>query len=114
MADRLVARFYKAGAEFASAEQAQQDRKQFFSEDLKTQLGLVYQDLKNSGLIISGPFLTWDQPTQILTIERVVRDHEEYKNYFIDNRISTRDQIESASQQAGWTRVSFDVIPVNL
>lgn len=113
MAHKLIAKFHKPGAEFDSAHAAQQDRKQFFTEDLKNQLDLVYQDLKNCGIIISGPELSWDQSTQILSIERVVRDHDEYKNYYIDRGISTRVQIEEASALAGWSRISFDVVPVS-
>jgi len=113
MPERLVAKFQKLNACFDSAEAAQQDRKQFFSDELKTQLSRVYQDLKSSGIIISGPHLTWDQSTQVLTIERVVRNHQEYRDYFHLNNISTRNEVESASQAAGWTRIDFAVVPVD-
>lgn len=112
MAEKLVAKFTKSGAVFADAVAAQVDRKSQFSAELTAKLIETYGTLESSGIIISGPTITWDQSTYTLTIERVVSSNNDYRNFYINNDNSSRQEIEEASNAAGWTRISFDVVPV--
>ena len=112
MAEKLVAKFTKTGAVFASAAEAQADRKSQFSEELNAKLAETYGTLQLSGIIISGPDITWDQATYTLTIERVVSSNAAYSAFYQENNNSSRADIETASDSAGWTRISFEVIPV--
>ncbi len=112
MAVNLVAKFTKSGAVFSSAEEAQADRKSLFSDDLKNRMSRSYAALTESGIIIAGPTITWDQDTFTLTIIRTVTDNDEYASFYSDVDSGVRDEIEQSSSGAGWTRISFEVIPV--
>jgi hypothetical protein len=112
MAVNLVAKFTKPGAVFSSADEAQIDRKSLFSDDLKYRMAGSYTALTESSIIIAGPIISWDQDTFTLTIVRTVTDNEAYVNAYNDIGGTVRDEIEQASSRAGWTRVSFEVVPV--
>lgn len=112
MAVNLVAKFTKSGAVFSSAQEAQADRKSLFSDDLKSRTSGSYSALTERGIILAAPTITWDQETFTLTIIRTVTDNEEYANFYSSVGGSVRDEIEQASSGAGWTRVSFEVVPV--
>jgi hypothetical protein len=112
MAVNLVAKFTKPGAVFSSAEEAQIDRKSLFSDDLKARMARSYAALTESGIILAGPTITWDQDTFTLTIVRTVTDNEEYANFYANTGGTVRDEIDLASTDAGWWRISFEVVPV--
>jgi len=112
MAVKLIATFIKPGAVFADASAAQDDRKSMFTDDLKTRMSTSYRMLKESGIIISGPDIHWDQDTCTLTITRVVTDYEDFKNFYSQVGGTVRNEISQASVGAGWQQVGFDVVPV--
>lgn len=112
MAEKLVAKYTKPGAVFATADEAQADRKAQFSPELSAQIANTYATLQSTGIIISGPVVTWDQANVTLTIERVVSSNAEYANFYATNNNNSRQAIESAEAATGWTRISFDVVPV--
>jgi hypothetical protein len=112
MAVNLVAKFTKPGAVFSSAEEAQADRKSLFSDDLKARMSTSYTALTESNIIIAGPTISWDQDTFTLTIVRTVTNNEDYANLYGITGGTVRDEIEQASSEAGWSRISFEVVPL--
>ena len=112
MSVKLIAKFVKPGAIFSDAVAAQNDRKSMFTDDLKTRMSSSYQQLKESGIIISGPEISWDQDTFTLTIIRVVTDYDDFKNFYAQVGGTVRNEISQASVTAGWQQVGFDTVPV--
>ena len=112
MAVKLIAKFVKPGAVFPDAEAALADRKSLFTSDLIDRMNQSYKLLKDRGIIISGPDISWDPDTYMLTIERVVTDHDEFKNYYAEVGGTVRKEIYIASTDAGWQQTDFLVVPV--
>ena len=112
MAVKLIAKFIKPGAVFLNADSAQNDRKSLFTDDLKARMSTSYRMLKESGIVISGPDISWTQDTFMLTITRVVTDYDDFKNFYSQVGGTVRDEIYRASTDAGWQQVGFDVVPV--
>jgi hypothetical protein len=112
MAVKLIAKFIKPGAVFADANAAAADRKSLFTEDLTGRMNQSYKLLKESGIIISGPDIFWDPDTYMLTIERVVTDYDEFKNYYSQVGGHVRNEIYTASTNACWQQIDFSVVPI--
>jgi hypothetical protein len=112
MAVKLIAKFVKPGAVFSNAEAAAADRKSLFTDDLIQRMGQSYKLLKDSGIIISGPDIFWDPDTYMLTIERVVTDYDEFKNYYTQVGGTVRNEIYTASTDADWQQIDFLVVPI--
>ena len=112
MAVKLIAKFTKPGAVFPDAEAASADRKSLFSSDLSARTKHSYKLLKEIGIIISGPDISWDPDACLLTIERVVTDYNEFKNYYAQVCGTVREEIYKASIEAGWQQLDFLVVPI--
>jgi hypothetical protein len=109
---KIIASFTKPGAIFLDADSAQSDRKSLFSDDLKTRMSTAYRILKESGIVLSGPDVFWNQETATLTIIRVITNYDDYKTLYSQVIGTVHREISQASDSAGWRQIGHDVVNV--
>jgi hypothetical protein len=112
MTVKIIASFTKPGAIFLDADSAQSDRKSLFSDDLKTRMSTAYRILKESGIVLSGPDVFWNQETATLTIIRVITNYDDYKTLCSQVIGTVYSEISQASDSAGWRKIGHDVVTV--
>lgn len=108
MAVKIVAKYQKAGAEFATAADAYADRNAEMDATTIQSIDDANTALLNQGIMLSPPVHIWDSNTCILRIEKTVTSEQDYFNNLSVNLV----KVLTEARINGWVSLGVEIVPV--